>query len=329
MKLDSIFFLTCTFLHVDGAQAIYCLMTFGDPFWCNLSVVKLMMNTSSKALSKSRRTRIASGQSEHSMRVIAVPLTSCRPNPNQPRKVFNPTALKELADSIIEHGLLQPITVKRDPKNKQGFIIVAGERRYRAFEILGRETIPAIITSGKADEIALIENLQRESLTPIEEAEALLRLKEKYNYTQDELAKSMGKARTTVTNLLKLNNLPKRIRKECSMSNIANRSFLIELARVDDPKQQLALWQEAKERGVTVRQARIKKQSKKAQQASDSQRILSSGKRFISELERLASSEVYVSNEHYEELLDIFKRFVTYMDSKADEPDQKKPNRKS
>jgi ParB family transcriptional regulator, chromosome partitioning protein len=286
-----------------------------------------MVSSSSKPSPKARRVRLTA-QSEGSVRVVDIALATCRPNPDQPRKVFNPTALKELADSIAEHGLLQPITVKRDPKGEGNFIIVAGERRYRAFELLRRETIPAIITSGKADEIALIENLQREALTPMEEAEALLRLKEKYNYTQEELAKSIGKARTTVTNLLKLNSLPKRIRKECSMSNIANRSFLMELARVEDPKEQLSLWKEAKKRGVTVRQARIKKQSEKEQQESDSQRVLSSGKRFISELERLSSNEVHLSNERYEELLGIFTRFVTYMDGKADETNQRKQTRK-
>ena len=287
-----------------------------------------MVGSSSKPRPKSRRVHIVPEQREGSVRVVDITLATCRPNPDQPRKVFNPTALRQLADSIAEHGLLQPITVKRDPKDKETFIIVAGERRYRAFELLRRATIPAIITSGKVDEIALIENLQREALTPMEEAEALLRLKEKYHYTQEELAKSIGKARTTVTNLLKLNSLPKRIRKECSMSNIANRSFLMELARVEDPKEQLTLWKEAKKRGVTVRQARIKKQSEKEQQDSDSQRVLSSGKRFISELERLSSNKVHLSNERYEELLDIFKRFVAYMDGKADEVDQKKQGRR-
>ncbi len=278
----------------------------------------------SRSVTKPGSTRTGSSQNRQAIRVVEIPLLNCLPNPHQPRKVFNPTALKELADSITEHGLLQPITVKRDPKDAECFVIVAGERRYRAFQLLGQKTIPAIITSGKADEIALIENLQRESLTPMEEAEALLRLKEKYQYTQEELAKSIGKARTTITNLLKLNTLPKRIREECSMSNIANRSFLMELARVSEPKEQLALWKDAKERGVTVRQARIKKQSEKAQQTSDSQRVLSSGKRFISDLERLSSNKVQLSNERYEELLDIFNRFVTFMDGKSSRSKQKK-----
>lgn len=255
--------------------------------------------------------------SKDTLRVLNLPVGVCRANPDQPRKVFNPTALKELADSIAEHGLLQPITVKRDPKNKQGYIIVAGERRFRAFELLGKDTIPAIITSGKADEIALIENLQREALTPIEEAEALLKLKEKYDYTQEELAKSIGKARSTVTNLLRLNSLPKSIRQESSLSNIATRSFLMELARVDDSRKQLAMWREAKEHGVTVRQARIKKQSEEAQKLSDTIRVLSAGKRFVSELERLAANETPLDKERYEELLEVFQRFVAFMNTKA------------
>jgi ParB family transcriptional regulator, chromosome partitioning protein len=281
------------------------------------------MTNLSKTLSSTSRVRVET-PAKASMRILNIPLSSCRPNPDQPRKMFNPSALKELADSISEHGLLQPITVKRDPNNKQGFIIVAGERRFRAFELLGEETVPAIVTSGKADEIALIENLQREALTPIEEAEALLKLKEKYSYTQEELAKSIGKARSTVTNLLKLNTLPKRIREEGSMSNIANRSFLMELARIDDPKKQLRMWREAKERGVTVRQARIKKQSEDAQKLSDSRRVLSAGKRFVSELERLADTEIPLDKERYEELLEVFKRFVSFMDKKSSQLTPKK-----
>jgi ParB family transcriptional regulator, chromosome partitioning protein len=284
------------------------------------------MAQSSKPSSPTR-LRIDSGVKD-SFRVLSLPLISCRANPDQPRKVFNPTALKELADSISEHGLLQPITVKRDPKNKQGYLIVAGERRFRAFELLGKDSIPAVVTSGNADEIALIENLQREALTPMEEALALHRLKEKYHYTQDELAKSIGKARSTVTNLLRLTTLPKSIREESSLSNIATRSFLMELARVDDPKKQLALWREAKETGVTVRQARIKKQSEEAQQLSDTVRVLSAGKRFVSELERLASTNTPLDKERYEDLLEIYKGFASFMDKNANKLTPKRTGNK-
>jgi ParB family transcriptional regulator, chromosome partitioning protein len=280
--------------------------------WVNLNRVMALSKTPSRTPAAKASPRL-----KDTLRVVSIPLSSCRANPDQPRKVFNPSALKELANSIAEHGLLQPITIKPDPQHQADFLIVAGERRFRAFELLGKATIPAIITSGKVDEIALIENLQRETLTPIEEAEAMLKLKEKYNYTQEELAKSIGKARSTVTNLLKLNNLPKSIRQECLMSNIATRSFLIELARVNNPKQQLKMWREAKERGVTVRQVRIKKQSEGAQRLSDSKRVLSAGKRFVSELERLADTKTPLTKERYDELLEVFKRFVGFMDKNA------------
>ncbi|WP_261771972.1 ParB/RepB/Spo0J family partition protein [Nitrosococcus oceani] len=100
-------------------------------------------------------------------------LTNLRENPDQPRKAFDEAALQKLADSIEQHGLIQSITVASDPGNEEGYMVVAGERRFRAFKQLGRETIPAIVTQGNRDEIALIENLQRENLNPLEEAEAL------------------------------------------------------------------------------------------------------------------------------------------------------------
>ena len=142
-----------------------------------------------------------------------VPLGDLRASPHQPRKTFDPDGLRELADSIAQHGLLQPITVLRDPKDKNKFVVIAGERRFRAHALLERPAIPAMITTGNADEIALIENLQREDLTPLKEAEALERLQKKYGYIQEELAKAIGKARSTVTNLLKLTSLPPKIKK--------------------------------------------------------------------------------------------------------------------
>ena len=267
---------------------------------------------------KAVRVRIAPGETKDSLRVVDVPLQECRANPYQPRKGFDPLGIQELADSIQQHGLLQPITVRRDPKDKQKFIVVAGERRFRAHALLQRPLIPAVITSGNADEIALIENLQRENLTPLEEAEALERLQKKYNYTQEELAKTVGKARSTVTNLLKLTSLPRKIRKECSTSNVATKSFLIELSKLSSQDAQLALWNEAKERGITVREARIKKQStRELKLASDARRTLTTGKRFLSELETLTSHEESLGVERYEELLELFQRFVAFVEREA------------
>jgi ParB family transcriptional regulator, chromosome partitioning protein len=272
----------------------------------------------------SARVRILPGETKHSLRVIDVPLSSCRRNPDQPRQTFDKAGIRELADSIERHGLLQPITVKRDPKNKQGFVVVAGERRFRAFELLGRETIPAVVTSGNADEIALIENLQREDLHPIEEAQALEKLKDKYGYTQEEVGKAVGKDRTTITHLLKLNDLPRKIKEESVTSHVVSKSLLIELSKVADPKKQLSLWKDIKERGVTVRQARAKKQDKEQRQVSESQRTLTSGKRFVADLERLASEEVVFDRDKYEELLMVYRRFMAFMDQQASKQKQGK-----
>ena len=243
-----------------------------------------------------------------------------QPRPAQPRKHFDEAQLHELAASVERHGLLQPITVMRDPRDKGGFVVVAGERRFRAFGHLERDTIPAVVTSGNADEIALIENLQRENLSPVEEAGALQRLQKKYAYTHEELSRAVGKARSTVTNLLKLNALPRKIKRECSTSNIATRSFLIELSKLDDPERQLALWQEAKARGVTVREARRRKQAAAPAppRPSVSPDTLASGQRFVRELERLGDEARPLDGERYEALLDIFKRFVAFMEREAE-----------
>ena len=194
-------------------------------------------------------------------------------------------------------------------------MIVAGERRFRAFEMLGREKIPAVVTSGNADEIALIENLQREDLHPIEEAEALERLKEKYGYTQEEVGKAVGKDRTTITTLLRINTLPRKIKQESVTFHKVNKSVLIELAKMNDPKKQLSLWKDIKEKGMTVRQARVKKLDSEQRQISEKQKTLTSAKRLISEFERLASEDVVWDKASYEELLEVYRRFMSFLDS--------------
>lgn len=129
------------------------------------------------------------------------------PNPDQPRKAFDETALKELSESIVKHGVIQPITVV---KRNDGYMIVAGERRFRASVMAGRKTVPAIVRSfGERDikEIALLENLQREDLNPIEEARAIKRLMDEFALTQDEVAERLGKSRSAVANTLRLLSL--------------------------------------------------------------------------------------------------------------------------
>lgn len=140
--------------------------------------------------------------------VVEVDLDKIHPNPEQPRVVFNQPALDELARSIQKHGVIQPVILKR---SKNSYVLVAGERRVRASKIAGRQTVPAIIRDYNAiylAEIALLENLQRENLTPIEEAVAYKRILKEMNMTHLELSKKLGKSRSYVTNIVGLLSLP-------------------------------------------------------------------------------------------------------------------------
>ena len=143
--------------------------------------------------------------------IVELPLSELRPNPYQPRKIFDDDALNELASSIKEHGVFQPIIVKRTVK---GYDIVAGERRFRASKKAGLQTIPAIVKDFTDDEmmnISLLENLQREDLTAIEEAMAYKAIIDASSLTQEEVAERVGKSRSHVTNMLGLLKLPKSV----------------------------------------------------------------------------------------------------------------------
>ena len=134
-------------------------------------------------------------------------------NPFQPRKIFNEEALQELAESIKEHGIIQPIVVRKKEKKYE---IIAGERRFRAAKLAGLKEVPAIVkemTEQQMMEVAILENLQREDLTPIEEAEAYSSLIENLNFTQEELAKRLGKSRPHIANHIRLLQLPENVRQ--------------------------------------------------------------------------------------------------------------------
>ena len=147
-----------------------------------------------------------------------LPLREIEPDPEQPRKRFDDDALNQLADSITENGLLQPIAV-RPKKVGPGYIIIAGERRWRAARLAGLDEVPVIIkdvTDEQAAALALIENLQREDLDPIEVAEGCRQLIDKYGLTQESAAKKLGKSRSAVTNSLRLLALPEDVRRMVS-----------------------------------------------------------------------------------------------------------------
>lgn len=162
-----------------------------------------------------------------------IPVTSIFPNPEQPRSEFGD--LTELTESIKEKGVLEPLLVR--PTDDGKFMIIAGERRWRASQLAGLEEVPCIemqVDDKVLAEIALIENLQRKDLTVWEEADGLAALKEKFGYTQDDIAQKISKGRTTVTELLTIAGLPADIRARCKAANMNAKAMLLEVARQFD-----------------------------------------------------------------------------------------------
>lgn len=140
-----------------------------------------------------------------------IAIKDCRPNPYQPRKTFHADAIEELKESILEYGIIQPLIARKSIK---GYEIVVGERRFRAAKEAGLESIPVIIkelTDEKMMELALLENLQREDLTPIEEAHAYANLMNELKITQEELSKRLGKSRSHIANMIRLLSLPEQV----------------------------------------------------------------------------------------------------------------------
>ena len=153
-----------------------------------------------------------------------------KPDPNQPRKVVDPMALAELAASIRQHGILQPLLF-RVAEGSPYLLIVSGERRFLAAKQAGLLILPAMCVEGNYAEIALVENLQRQDITSVEEAEAFQRLLVDQNYTQEQLGDMVGKARTTVSDILTINKLPQAIRDECRGDRQITRQTLIAISR--------------------------------------------------------------------------------------------------
>ena len=182
-----------------------------------------------------------------------VKIDELRSNPYQPRKVFDETALQELAASIKEHGVFQPIIIKKSIK---GYEIIAGERRVKASKLAGLDEIPAIIRDFSDDEmmeIALLENLQRENLNAIEEANAYKKLLETLELTQEQLSNRLGKSRSHITNMIGLLNLPEEVQKLLSSKEISAGHARI-ISKLENEEQQISLAQKVVDEGLSVRQ---------------------------------------------------------------------------
>jgi ParB family transcriptional regulator, chromosome partitioning protein len=250
-------------------------------------------------------------------KVVEIELSRIVLNPAQPRKIFDPVSLQELAKSIEQHGLLQPVTIK--PHENDLFMLAAGERRYRAHELLKKPTIFAIVTDGNIQELSLIENVQREDLHPVELAQALSNLMESRNYTQEDLGRVIGKARNTITSLLSLNDLPEEIRAECPTSDIS-KSVLIEIARLPNKDDQLRIWEEVKNgRLKTVRATREQKGTSDIRTPqTSSMRLISAGRSFVKKLNQLVPDQGAFNRDQIRELRDLGTQIVALIEALAE-----------
>jgi ParB family chromosome partitioning protein len=216
-----------------------------------------------------------------------VPLARVRPNELQPRKYFDDERLAELSQSIKERGLLQPIVVRKDGDD---FELLAGERRFRAAKLAGLHRVPALIRD-KDDplEVALIENLQREDLTPLEEAEALAGLIESHGYSHRAVADVLGKSRPYVSNALSLLRLPDRVKAEVhSAGRVVSRELLMGVARSETPEEAEALWSRLKLDLMSVRQFRAERSGKTPAERSAVRSAILAARRLNRALKRLA-----------------------------------------
>ena len=209
-------------------------------------------------------------QTEGSSAINQIPIDQILPNPDQPRQVFDGEALEELATSIREVGIIQPLTLRSMSDNT--YQIISGERRFRAALLAGLNSVPAYIRTANDSEVtemALIENIQREDLNAIEIALTLRKLIDQYDLTQERLSERIGKKRATIANFLRLLKLPAEVQLGLH-DHILDMGHARALLSLDDPKLQLKLYNETIKKGLSVRQ--VEQRAKQMQQDADLER---------------------------------------------------------
>lgn len=274
----------------------------------------------------SKEIRFDDGQS---VGVIAkIEIAKIKPNPYQPRETFDRTALEELKQSIIEKGVIQPITVRRLPGGM--YELISGERRVRASTEAGLTHIPAYIIEVESEkellELSLIENIQREKLNPIEIAKAYQRLIEELGYTQEEIAKKIGKDRTTVANFIRLLKLPEQIQESLKRGEITM-GHARALINLPSRKLQVEIWNKIVKQGWSVRKVekivRDLSKGKIAEEKTTKKKTAQSEFRDIeSKLKRIFGTQVkikqtgngrgeivieFYSDDEFERLLELFE----------------------
>jgi ParB family chromosome partitioning protein len=185
-----------------------------------------------------------------------IPVEQIRPNPDQPRKAIGD--LRELTDSVREKGVLEPLLVRFVPR-EDCYYLISGERRYHAARAAGLREVPCIEKSAddaETLEIGLIENIQRKDLTPFEEADGLHRLATQFEYTHEDVARKIGRARSSVTETLSLRNIPDGLRKKCVEQGIVSKSLLLQIARQPTEKKMMEMLHRILQGGLTRDEAR-------------------------------------------------------------------------
>ena len=228
-------------------------------------------------------------------KVQEIEISKIKADPNQPRKSFNPESLSELSESIKNQGIIQPLLVEQLTDNK--YIIIAGERRFRASKLAGLKTVPCIVrtySDVQRMEISLIENIQRENLNPVEEAQAYQYLLSQQDIKQEELAKKLGKSRPAIANSLRLLNLPGNM-LDSLKSGVFSAGHARALLSLDNPADRELLYQSILKDGISVRQAEKLAQS------------YNNGSRAVSK----ASSASNDINEKSEEIQNIEEKFLS------------------
>ncbi|MEI7606594.1 MAG: ParB/RepB/Spo0J family partition protein [Rhodospirillaceae bacterium] len=243
-------------------------------------------------------------------------------NPEQPRTVFDEADLAGLADSIRRVGLQQPILVREGPE-KGVYVLVAGERRLRAHHILGRKTIPAIITQGRPEEVALIENVQRVDLDAVDLARGVVRLMERHGYSQAAAASLMGCTEAEVSRRLSVLRLPNDILDEYrERAGYFSRSVLIEIATLVEADEQRALWKKACQ-GLTIRALRVEKKRKATEEGEGRPRLRPPSLKVVTqnlnrmgdEVERLVEIRRQLWPEHREKLLALRRQIDALLEA--------------
>ena len=230
--------------------------------------------------------------------VLRLPIEDIRRDAFQPRKTFEDAKLRELAESIQAQGVIQPVLVRRDPSG--GYVLIAGERRWRAAQLAGLKEIPALVrdvSPAEAFELALVENLQRTDLNPIEEAEGYRRLVEEFHLTQEQVSQRVGKDRSTVANALRLLSLPEEVKAMLADGTLSmgHARALLGLPRIPE---MVELARRITDRRLSVREAeRLVKEGREPDPAPRSARSSPQHRALVDELQRLLGTKVRLTEK--------------------------------